>query len=212
MKSEIPPHSSVSRNGCFSKSWLGISYSLRFSTSRKQAVNSILLLLFHDVVSAACEQPYPASPHTGGRKRTFFPCRCHAFICREIVFCLFSCQKFNIISALFGRQVSALPQKIDSREGLFWCKKGLACARSKMNIYLKKTSFTPLLGLFTAKSGAFWCKMTCVLPQNAARFGAKCSAFWYKIQDVLVQNAVLFAAKCRTISINIRCNGINIAF
>ncbi len=81
-----------------------------------------------------------------------------------------------------------------------------------MNIYFKKASFTPLLGLFAAKSGAFWCKMTCVLPQNAARFGAKCSAFWYKMQGVLVQNAVLFAAKCRTISINIRCNGINIAF
>ena len=28
---------------------------MRFSTNRKQAVNSILLLLFHDVVSAACE-------------------------------------------------------------------------------------------------------------------------------------------------------------
>lgn len=29
---------------------------MRFSTSRKLAVNSILLLLFHDVVSAAREQ------------------------------------------------------------------------------------------------------------------------------------------------------------
>lgn len=29
---------------------------MRFSTSRKQAVNSILLLLFHDVVSADREQ------------------------------------------------------------------------------------------------------------------------------------------------------------
>jgi len=56
MKHEIPPHSSVSRNGCFSKSKLGNSYSLRFSTNRKLAVNSILLLLFHDVVSAAREQ------------------------------------------------------------------------------------------------------------------------------------------------------------
>ena len=117
-----------------------------------------------------------------------------------------------MISALFIHQSLALPQKIDSREGLFRYKKGLACACGKMNIYLKKASFTPLLGLFAAKSGAFWCKMTCVLPQNAARFGAKCSAFWCKMQGVLVQNAVLFAAKCRTISINIRCNGINIAF
>jgi len=83
-----------------------------------------------------------------------------------------------------------LPQKIDSREGLFRYKKGLACARSKMNIYLKKTSFTPLLGLFAAKSGAFWCKMTCVLPQNAARFGAKCSAFCRKMQGVLLCNTL----------------------
>jgi hypothetical protein len=45
----------VYRNGCFSKSKLGNSYSLRFSTNRKLAVNSILLLLFHDVVSAARE-------------------------------------------------------------------------------------------------------------------------------------------------------------
>ena len=56
MKHEILSHSSVSRNGCFSKSKLGNSYSLRFSTNRKLAVNSILLLLFHDVVSAAREQ------------------------------------------------------------------------------------------------------------------------------------------------------------
>ena len=50
------PHSPVYRNGCFPKSKLGNSYSLRFSTNRKPAVNSILLLLFHDVVSAAREQ------------------------------------------------------------------------------------------------------------------------------------------------------------
>ena len=81
-----------------------------------------------------------------------------------------------------------------------------------MNIYFKKASFTPPLGLFAAKSGAFWCKMTCVLPQNAARFGAKCSVFWYKMQGVLVQNAVRFAAKRRSKGIKIRCNGINIAF
>lgn len=56
MKHEILSHSPVSRNGRFSKSKLGNSYSLRFSTNRKLAVNSILLLLFHDVVSAAREQ------------------------------------------------------------------------------------------------------------------------------------------------------------
>ena len=79
----------------------------------------------------------------------------------------------------------------------------------KMNIYFKKASFTPLLGLFTAKCGAFWCKMTCVLPLNATRFGAKCSAFWCKTQGKMVLNAVLFDAKRETRSINIHNNCIN---
>ncbi|RKW58125.1 MAG: hypothetical protein D8H98_11765 [Prevotella sp.] len=48
-----------------------------------------------------------------------------------------------------------------------------------------------------------------VLLQNARRFGAKCKAIWCKTQGILVQNARQNAAKCETISINIRCNGIN---
>ena len=79
-----------------------------------------------------------------------------------------------------------------------------------MNIYFKKASFTPLLGLFAAKNGAFWCKMTCVLVLNATRFGAKCSAFWCKTQGKMVLNAVFFAAKYEPKSIKIRRNGINI--
>ena len=47
------------------------------------------------------------------------------------------------------------------------------------------------------------------MPQNAVRFDAKCSAFWCKTQGKTVQNAVCFAAKCKSISINIRRNGIN---
>ena len=39
---------------------------------------------------------------------------------------LFS-KKFNIKSALFVHQPRTLPQKIDSREGLFGCKIGLVC-------------------------------------------------------------------------------------
>ena len=41
---------------------------------------------------------------------------------------------------------------------------------------------------------AFWCKMPCVLMQNALRFGANCTAFWCKIHCVLVLNAVYLAA------------------
>ena len=35
------------------------------------------------------------------------------------LFCLVFSKKLNMISALFTRQLLALPQKIDSREGLF---------------------------------------------------------------------------------------------
>jgi len=48
-------------------------------------------------------------------------------------------------------------KKIDSRDGLFCCKKGLACGYGKMNIYLKQPPFAPVLGLFAAKWSAFWC-------------------------------------------------------
>ena len=82
----------------------------------------------------------------------------------------------------------------------------------KMNIYLKKPPFAPLLGWFAAKCGAFWCKIACVLVLNAVRFGAKCSVFCCKTQGKMVLNAVLFAAKCRAISIKIQRNGMNITF
>ena len=61
------------------------------------------------------------------------------------------------MSALSVHQSSTLPQKIDSREGLFWCKKGLYRDVGKMNIYLTKRPFAPVLGLFGAKFSAFWC-------------------------------------------------------
>jgi len=40
------------------------------------------------------------------------------------------------MSALSGNQSLTLPQKIDSRGGLFWCKKGLVVHAGKMNFYL----------------------------------------------------------------------------
>ena len=44
---------------------------------------------------------------------------------------------FNIKSAFFVHQLPTLPQKIDSREGLFWCKKGAVVHADKMNFYLR---------------------------------------------------------------------------
>ena len=86
------------------------------------------------------------------------------------------------MSALFAHQSSALSQKIDSREDLLWCKKGVVCECGKMNFYLNCSPLTPVFQ-------AFFSKMECVLPLNAGHFGAKCNAFWYKMECVLVLNA-----------------------
>ncbi len=55
------------------------------------------------------------------------------------------------MSTLFSHQVFILPQKIDSREGWFWCKKGVVCECGKMNIYFKRGLFVPVFWPFPAK-------------------------------------------------------------
>ena len=119
----------------------------------------------------------------------------HQLALSPIPLCPLFSKNFNTKSAIFIHQPPTLSQKFDSREGLFRCKKGLHVNVGKMNIYLKQPPFALVLGLFTAKCGAFWCKMTYVLPLNATRFGAKCSAFWCKTQGKMVLNAVFFDAK-----------------
>ena len=78
-------------------------------------------------------------------------------MCTEQLFCLVYSKYFNIMSTLFLHQAQADVQKIDSREGLFWCLKGVACECYKMNNYLKQLPFAPILGLFAAKYDAFCC-------------------------------------------------------
>ena len=102
----------------------------------------------------------------------------HACAYGTTTFCLVFSKRFNIMSALSVHQSLTLPQKIDSRGGLFWCKKRLACACGKMNFYLNWPPLTPVFGWFIAKWSAFWCKTRCNMPLNTVRFGAKCSAFW----------------------------------
>ena len=46
-------------------------------------------------------------------------------------------------SALFVCQLPTLPQKIDSREGLFRCKMGVVLGCGRMNIYYNKPPFAP---------------------------------------------------------------------
>ena len=121
---------------------------------------------------------WPATARAGGSKLTCFPCR-YPCTCTQHNRVLSSFNnKFNIVSALFVHQPLTLPQKIDSREGWFWCKKGVACEWGKMNFYLKTPPFVPVFGLFAAKCTAIWCKTHCNMVLNAVHFGAKCSAFW----------------------------------
>ena len=67
------------------------------------------------------------------------------------------------MSALSGNQSPTLPQKNDSREGLFCRKKGLANACGKMYFYLNRTPLTAVFRPFQ---------------QSEVRFAAKCNAFW----------------------------------
>ena len=57
-------------------------------------------------------------------------------VCATFVFCLDFGKNFNIMNALSDNQSPTLPQKIDSRGGLFWCKNGLVVHAGKMNFYL----------------------------------------------------------------------------
>ena len=109
------------------------------------------------MLSALAVSACPAIARAGGCKRTCFPCCCSCTCIWQNRFCLVFSKKFNIMSALSAHQSLTLPQKIDSREGLFWCKKGVVCAYGKMNFYLKEPPFAPFSELFGAKCSAFWC-------------------------------------------------------
>ena len=75
-------------------------------------------------------------------------------------------KKFNTLTALFAHQPPASPQKIDSREGWFWCKTGLVVNATKMYFYLIAPPFAPVFGLFVAKFSAICGKTQCILVQN----------------------------------------------
>jgi len=93
-------------------------------------------------------------------------------------FCLVFSKKFNIVSTLFANQSPTLPQKSDSRGGLFWCKKELAHECGKMNIYYTEPPFAAFFRPFAAKCSAICGKMQCILMLNAVRFAAKRKVKW----------------------------------
>ena len=76
---------------------------------------------------------------------------------RQPLFCPLFSINFNIMSAVFGHHSSARPQKSNSREGLFWCQKGVVVNASKTNMRCIKLQFVPCWGLFFAKHSAFCC-------------------------------------------------------
>ena len=78
----------------------------------------------------------------------------HLSTCQPTSHCKLFGKKFNTKSSLFIHQSPTLPQKFDSREGLFWGKKGLVVNVSKMNTHCIKPQFAPDFGLFAAKCGA----------------------------------------------------------
>ena len=140
-----------------SKKVFGLTFFNAVSTSRKPLVNGRLLLRFHEAVAVVrvqhALQPLAlvvASLHV-------FCAADHLQMFTANSFCLVFSKKFNIISALPIHQPLTLSQKIDSRGGLFWCKKRLVVHAVKVNIYLKTSPLTPVFGHFAAECSAFWC-------------------------------------------------------
>ena len=128
-----------------------------FYIGRNTSADARLLLRLPDAASVDCElharQPLALAVVNIRAFRLRFLSACTRLNLR----CLIFSKKFNIMSALFVHQPSTLPQKIDSREGCCWCKKGLVYEYSKMNFYLKEPSFAPCFRPFLAKCGAIWC-------------------------------------------------------
>ena len=81
----------------------------------------------------------------------------HARVYSIIFFCLVFSKKFNIVSALSAHQSLTLPQKIDSREGWFWCKMCCYVSANKLDVYSNEPPFVPDFEPFAAKHSAFWC-------------------------------------------------------
>ena len=118
MKSEIMPHLSVSKRGYALKSgWAEvIQCSLH---KQKTACRWPITSRFHDVVAVVREQHALQPLALAAASACVFLAVAHPRVFTESLFCLVFSKKFNIISALFVHQSLTLPQKTDSREGLF---------------------------------------------------------------------------------------------
>ena len=115
--SEILRHLSVAKRGYVSKSEPSevIQCGLH---KQKLSVNGRLLLPFHDAVLVVREQ-HALQPLALAVASLHFSFVSHSRLFTVNLFCLVFGKRFNIMSALFVHQPLTLPQKIDSRGGLF---------------------------------------------------------------------------------------------
>ena len=154
---EVLPYLPVPKHVYILNSDLAEDVPYIFSSSFKLAVKYRLRLHFRSVVYAYCMHYYLQLLALVVVNVRVFCAVTYAHVHVSIIFCLFFSVKFNIMSALFVRQLPTLPQKIDSREGLSRCKGGVVLGCGRMNIYYNKPSFAPTFGPFFAKCGAIWC-------------------------------------------------------
>ena len=118
-------------------------------------LNPRCLLRFHNAVSVDREQHALQMLALVVVSVRVFGAIAHACASGTTSFCLVFSKKFNIKSTLSVHQSLTLPQKIDSRGGLFWCKMGVVVHAGKMNFYLNRPPLTPVFGWFAAKYSAF---------------------------------------------------------
>ena len=101
---------------------MGGSYSMQSSQAKNRlsmayyvCVSTMLMPLY--VSNMPCNRSFwPSQAYMLSVSLPTRACLLHNFVC--LVFN----HKFNIMSGLFIHQSLTLPQKIDSRGGLFWCK------------------------------------------------------------------------------------------
>ncbi len=118
IKPEILPQIVCGKTWLCFRRRLGGSYFMRSLRVESLAVNGRLLLLFHDVVLVGREQHPPQPLALAVASLHVFCVVTHAHVCGAIVLYIFG-KKFNTKSGFFVHQPLTLPQKIDSREGLF---------------------------------------------------------------------------------------------
>jgi len=90
-----------------------------FSTSRKPTVDGVRLLRFHNFVPVGHELHALQPSARVVVSVCAFRAVAHSRVFTTRWFCLLFSENFNTMSAIFIHQPPILPQKIDSREGLF---------------------------------------------------------------------------------------------